>query len=53
MGVECLSPGCLNRMHAPDPSGYGDTLYNMGQGISFVTSKFSAAGLDPTVLRGV
>ena len=48
MGVECLS-----RMHAPDPSGYGDTLYNMGQGISFVTSKFSPAGLDPTVLCGV
>ena len=27
MGVECLSLGCLSRMHAPDPSGYGDTLY--------------------------
>ena len=48
MGVECLS-----RRHAPDPSGYGDTLYNMGQGVSFETSKFSAAGLDPTVLCGV
>ena len=39
----------LCRRHAPDPSGYGDTLYNMGQGVSFVTSKFSAAGLDPIV----
>ena len=48
IGVECLST-----RRAPDPSGYGDTLYNMGQGVSFVTSKFSAAGLDPTVLYGV
>ena len=40
-----------SRRHAPDPSGYGDTLYNMGQGVSFVTSKFSAAGLGPIVRR--